>query len=48
MVIISIEEAIEGEITSDAIVEETSRITLTIISIPAILSSNDIKITEQQ
>ena len=42
-----IEEAIEGEITLEAITEETSRITITIISIPAILSSKDIKKTKQ-
>ena len=39
MVIISIEEAIEGEITLEAIIEETSRITITMISIRAIPSS---------
>ena len=48
MVIISIEEAIEGEITLEAIIEETSRITITIISIAAIFSSKDINITKQQ
>ena len=48
MVIISIEEAIEGEITLEAIMEETSRITITVISMTAIFSSKDIKITKQQ
>ena len=48
MVIISIEEAIEGEITLEAILEETTRITITIISITAIFSSKDIKITKKQ
>ena len=47
MVIISIEEAIEGEITLEAIIEETSRITITIIS-TATFSSKDIKVTKQQ
>ena len=48
MVIISIEEAIEGETTLEAIIEETARITITIMSITAILSSKDIKKTKQQ
>ena len=48
MIIISIEEAIEGEITLEALIEETSQITITIISIAAIFSSKDIKITKQQ
>ena len=48
MVINSIEETIEGEITLEAIIEETSRITITIISMTAIFSSKDIKITKQQ
>ena len=48
MVIISIEEAIKGEITLEEIIEETSRITITVISITAVFSSKDIKITKQQ
>ena len=48
MVIISIEEAIGGEITLEAVIEETSRITITIISKTAIFRSKDIKITKQQ
>ena len=48
MVIISIEEAIEREITLEAIIEATSRITITIIPITAIFSSKDIKVTKQQ
>ena len=48
MIIISIEEAIEGEITSEAITEATSRITITIIPLTAIFSSKDIKVTKQQ
>ena len=48
LVIISIEEAIEGEVTLEAIKEETSRITTTKISITAIFSSKNIKTTKQQ
>ena len=48
MVIISIEEAIEVENTLEAIIEETSLITITIISMTVIFSSKDIKITKQQ
>ena len=48
MVISSIEEAIKGEITLEAIIEETSRITITIISKTAFFSSKDIKITTEQ
>ena len=47
MVIISIEEATEAEITLEAIIEETSRVTIT-ISITAIFSCKDIKLTKQQ
>ena len=47
MVIISIEEAIDGEIFLEAIIEETSRITI-LFSIRAIFSSKDITITKQQ
>ena len=47
-VIISIEEAIEGEISSEALLEEISRITITIVSITENFSSKDIKITKQQ
>ena len=48
MVMISIEEAIEGEITLEAIIAATSRITITTIPITAIFSSKVIKITKQQ
>ena len=46
LVIISMEEAIQGEMTLEAIIEETSRITIT-ISIAANFSSKDVKITKQ-
>ena len=48
MVIISIEEAIGEEITLEAIIEETSQITITRISITAIFISKDVKTTKQQ
>ena len=48
LVIISIEEAIEGGITLEAIIEATSGTTITIIPITAIFSSKDIKVTKQQ
>ena len=46
MVIISIEEAIEVEITLEAIIEETSRITITIISITALFQQQGHQINE--
>ena len=48
-VIISIDEAVRGRgIILEAIIEEISRLTITIMSITAIFSSNDIKTTKQQ
>ena len=48
MVITSIEEAIEVEITLEAIIEATSRKTITIIPITAFFRSKDIKVTKRQ
>ena len=47
MIIISIEETIEGEITLEAMIGEISRITTNLTSITAIFSCKDIKITKQ-